>query len=237
MNKLILAGAAGIAMVAIPATAQQTMQPSTMQPGAQAYEMNQMQRQMYDSFDADRKMTYDRMSMEMQQYYWTLDEPRQNIWWMLDDDQRTRLFARAPAQRDAAFNSLLQQAGMATSDSSMTGNMQGTMANNATANNTMSGSTTNSTMARTTGTSMANNTMASGSMNSSANSGMTSGNIRFVSSTVVQPTPTDAGPPTGDVPICGRNDYDNCINAWEAGRRGAGVDRPADRYPGPSTRR
>lgn len=55
---------------------------------------------------------------------------------------------------------------------------------------------------------------------------------RFVSSEVVQSTPADAGPPTGDLPICSADEQDNCINAWEAGKRGAGVNRPLEYWPG-----
>ena len=57
------------------------------------------------------------------------------------------------------------------------------------------------------------------------------GNMRFVRSEVVQATPGDQGPPTGDLPICENNAQDNCINAWEAGQRGAGVTRPLENFP------
>ncbi len=55
---------------------------------------------------------------------------------------------------------------------------------------------------------------------------------RFVSNEVVQTTPGDAGPATGDVPICSKGQTDNCMNAWEAGKRGPGVTRPLDHWPG-----
>lgn len=64
------------------------------------------------------------------------------------------------------------------------------------------------------------------------NTGAMSGNIRWVSNAVVQNTPADAGPPTGDLPICAPNAEDNCINAWEAGKRGPGVTKPLDYWPG-----
>lgn len=71
---------------------------------------------------------------------------------------------------------------------------------------------------------------------SAMNNSMTSGNIRFVSSTVAQPIVGDqaAYAPSGEVPVCGANQYDNCMNAWEAGRRGPGVEKPLDYYPGPA---
>ncbi len=57
-------------------------------------------------------------------------------------------------------------------------------------------------------------------------------NMRFVSNAVVQNTPGDQGPPTGEVPICSANEQDNCINAWEAGKRGPGVTKPLGYWPG-----
>lgn len=55
---------------------------------------------------------------------------------------------------------------------------------------------------------------------------------RFVSGEVVQSTPADTAPASGELPICTPNQQDNCINAWEAGKRGAGVTRPLDHWPG-----
>jgi hypothetical protein len=69
-----------------------------------------------------------------------------------------------------------------------------------------------------------------GTMNQPANrSTMTSGNVRFVSNAVVQNAPP---PHQGEYPVCGRDQDDNCMNAWEAGRRGAGVPRPLEYWPG-----
>jgi hypothetical protein len=56
--------------------------------------------------------------------------------------------------------------------------------------------------------------------------------MRFVSSAVVQTTPADAGPPDGELPVCTSDAQDNCINAWEAGKRGPGVNRPLEYWPG-----
>lgn len=63
-------------------------------------------------------------------------------------------------------------------------------------------------------------------------SGTMTGSMRFVSNAVVQTTPGDAGPPPADPPICNKGQTDNCINAWEAGKRGPGVSRPLDYWPG-----
>lgn len=55
---------------------------------------------------------------------------------------------------------------------------------------------------------------------------------RFVSNEVVQSTPADTNPPSGDLPVCSKNQQDNCINAWEAGKRGKGVTKPLNKWPG-----
>lgn len=59
-------------------------------------------------------------------------------------------------------------------------------------------------------------------------------NPRFVSNEVVQSISPDqaATGPAGDVPICKKGQTDNCMNAWEAGKRGPGVTRPLDHWPG-----
>lgn len=53
--------------------------------------------------------------------------------------------------------------------------------------------------------------------------------INYVSNETVQATPEDAGPSTGDVPICKQGQEDNCINSWEANRTG---NRPINYWPG-----
>ena len=57
----------------------------------------------------------------------------------------------------------------------------------------------------------------------------TSGDIQFVSNGVVQNVPA---PHEGEYPVCESDADDNCINAWAAGQRGPGVDRPLDYWPG-----
>ncbi len=57
-------------------------------------------------------------------------------------------------------------------------------------------------------------------------------NMRFVRNEMVQATPGDQGPPTGDLPLCEPQSQDNCINPWEAGKRGASVPKPLDYWPG-----
>lgn len=210
MRNLMIASAAALAFAAVPAVGSAQMQSNMNQMNQPRATMTAEQQRMYDRLDADKRMVYDRMPMEQQQYYMTLNTQQQDAWFMLDDDQRMRLYNMEPTQRNAAWTSVMQQINAANTG------MTGAMPQN---NAAMSNHTAmNNSMARTNNMAMNNQTV---------------GNIRYVSTTLVQPTPADAGPPTGDVPVCGRSDYDNCINAWEAGRRGPGVDRPADRYPGP----
>lgn len=57
--------------------------------------------------------------------------------------------------------------------------------------------------------------------------------MRFVRNAVVQPIAMDqAATDGGEVPICGPNEYDNCMNAWEAGKRGPNVTKPLSYWPG-----
>ena len=66
-----------------------------------------------------------------------------------------------------------------------------------------------------------------------ARSAMGAGDMRFVRNAVVQPISMDqAATDGGEVPICGPNEYDNCMNAWEAGKRGPNVTKPLGYWPG-----
>lgn len=78
----------------------------------------------------------------------------------------------------------------------------------------------------------AGNASATASAATTAAATASTSDPRFVSNAVVQTTPADPGPPTGDLPICSPNQQDNCINAWEAGKRGPGVARPLNYWPG-----
>jgi hypothetical protein len=71
--------------------------------------------------------------------------------------------------------------------------------------------------------------------NTAANGGSraNSGEIRWVSNAVVQPIANDEDIyDGGKIPICEENEFDNCMNAWAAGLRGPGVERPLDYWPG-----
>jgi len=209
----------------------------------ETYSMNTSQQGMYDGWPADRQASYDNWDMQTQEYYWTLTPEQTRAWWVLNNDQRSRIIAMTPEQRTATWQSISAQMnnsastatgsntqGMANSSASTTG-----MANSSTTGSMSSRSTTGMANSSTTG-SMSGNTPGSATTGSMASTtGATAsgnmGNMRFVRSEVVQATPGDQGPPTGDLPVCENNAQDNCINAWEAGRRGAGVTRPLENFP------
>ena len=186
MNKLILAGAAALAL-AVPAAAQDM----GVTADGTVYVMTDAQQTAYDAWPAERRTVYTGWPNTYQTYYWSLTPSQQTGWWALTDEQRARVYAMTPDQRTAAWTAIERQmAGLPASASAT-----------ATAATTAAG-------------------MAS------------SASPQFVSNAVVQTTPADAGPPTGDVPICNKGQTDNCINAWEAGKRGPGVTRPLDHWPG-----
>lgn len=56
-----------------------------------------------------------------------------------------------------------------------------------------------------------------------------SGDLQFVSNVMVQSAPA---PHQGEYPVCESDADDSCINAWAAGQRGPGVDRPLNYWPG-----
>ena len=217
MRNYIYAGAASLALAAVPLMANaQDMDmndSTTMQSDMEMYSMNAQQKAMYDGMTAENRTTYDSMGSAMQEYYWTLDNTQRDAWWVLTNDQRGQLFGLAPTQRAAAWESISRQMsamnGTSPAASGMAGNDAG-MANGSSAmgNNAMGNTATTSNMGA---------------------SSMTSGNIRFVSTARVQPTPADAGPPTGDLPLCTPNAEDNCINPYEATGKGP---KPLDYWPG-----
>ena len=104
MNKLILAGAAAMAL-AIPAAG--TAQTNTVDD--KRAEMTDMQRTAYDAWPAERRTMYDAWPNTYRTYYWELTPAQQNGWWALTDEQRTRVYAMTPEQRTAAWTTITQQ--------------------------------------------------------------------------------------------------------------------------------
>lgn len=103
MKKLIMAGAAAMALTAMPTMAQE------MGMDAEAYTMTEAQTSMYDGWPADRRASYDGWPMDVQEYYWTLTPEQVEGWWVLTDPQRMEIYNRTPQQRTAAWRSVLSQ--------------------------------------------------------------------------------------------------------------------------------
>lgn len=123
MKILILAGAAAIAVAALPgaAGAQQTMPQNMPMNDGMAMKMNAQQKTMYDAWPMDQRTTFDSWPDNYRTYYWTLTPAQQKGWWALTDDQRTRVYAMAPEQRTAAWMAIEKQMmGMPASNASGT---------------------------------------------------------------------------------------------------------------------
>ena len=207
MKSPFFAGAAALALIAIPAAAQDmdgmddmdgdTMSTTTMTDDVDPYEMSADQSGMYDGWPADRRTTYDGWPGDVQEYYWTLDDSQTEGWWMLNDEQRTRIYGMTPEQRTMAWQQISTQM-------------------NAMDNSSNTASTTGMT-ARTTATT------TTGANNSRQ--------PRFVRSEVTQTTPAgyQAAGTGSDLPVCTANQQDGCINSWEKNRTG---NRPLEYWPG-----
>ena len=239
MKTIILAGVAGLAMTAAPAMAQNAQQTTgsmqqpmnqqgTSQTAGTPYSMNASQRATYDALPTERRQSYDAMNGQLQEYYFTLTPQQQEAFFLLNDEQRNQLYALPPEQRAQAWTSIQQQVA-AMNQQNAAGQQSGSSAMETGSMASQDAMAQQGSMAATGNTGQQGAMAGQGTMNQQA---MTSGNIRFVASERVQATPMDAGPPTGDVPVCRAGQTDNCMNAWEAGRRGPSVAKPLGYYPG-----
>ena len=137
--------------------------------------------------------------------YQNWDRSTQEYFWSLTPQQREGWWALTPEQRSRVLAMTPQQRTQAWA--SIQAQMSG--ATPPMANNTMP------------------NNMA-GMNNSAMNSNM---RINYVSNAMVQNIPA---PHQGEYPVCDTDLSDNCMNPWEAGRRGPNVERPLEYYPGPA---
>lgn len=200
MRTLLMAGAASLAVLALPAAlpAQDTAPTADAHTGAHAG-MTAEQRARYEAWPLERRTTFDSLDREEQDYFWTLTPERQDIWWTLTRDERAQIRGMDPENHARAWASIEQQAAVAAAAEGEAG-----------------------VLARTNGAT------------TGAQAGMTSGagadvrGLRFESNEVVQRV---AEAPS-EYPICRGDIDDRCINAWEAGQRGPGVNRPLDHWPG-----
>lgn len=195
MRTLLMAGAASLAVLALPANlyAQQAGAEATV---AAEIELNAEQRASYDAWPPDRQFSYDAWSPEHQEYFWTLTPSQQEAYWLLNDEQRGQIATLTPEQQTQAWQSIESQLARADAAASAP--------NSPNASATAQAATS---AARTAG----------------------AGEPRMVSNSVVQTTP---GEPPSEYPICKGDSDDRCINAWAAGQRGPGVNRPLDHWPG-----
>ncbi len=115
MNKLILAGAAALAL-AVPAVAQDV----AVDANGNVYVMTSAQQTIYDAWPVAQRTIYTGWPNDYQTtfwtwpdtyqtYFWTLTPEQQTGWWALTDDQRAKLYAMTADQRAAAWNSIAQQ--------------------------------------------------------------------------------------------------------------------------------
>jgi hypothetical protein len=142
MNKLILAGAAALAL-AVPAAAQDM----AIDAKGNVYVMTDAQKTVYAGWPATQQTiytgwpnnyqaTYWTWPETYQTYFWTLTPEQQTGWWVLTDDQRAKLYAMTPDARTAAWASIAQQkANMPSANASTTAQVATTAAAMNTAGN------------------------------------------------------------------------------------------------------
>lgn len=129
MNKLILAGAAALAL-AVPAVAQDL----AVTADGDVYVLSPEQDVIYKAWPAERRVDYDAWPNDYRVYFWTLTEPQQEGWWVLTPDQRTRIIAMTPEARVAAWTAVEQQmAGIPSANASATAQVATTAAGSASA--------------------------------------------------------------------------------------------------------
>ena len=114
MRKTILTGVAALALVSLPALAQEADADVTVTLSAE-------QQASYDAWTAEERAAYDRWPVEYRTYFWTLAPEHQRAYRFLTDDQRAQIDAMTPTQRQAAWKSIAAQmaAGANSSDTSV----------------------------------------------------------------------------------------------------------------------
>jgi len=206
MRKFLMAGAAAIAMAAMPtiSSAQSEMDaaPDAVEGQQSTFEMNESQRAQYDSWPQERQQDYDSWSSENQDYYWNLDPQYQEGYWALTPDQRAQISRMSEEQQAAAWTSIMSQLqgtpDMATADPAMGAAPAGEMeAPPATAS---------------AGEMMESQDLASSSAADAA--GSTAATTRFVDSETVQGNMTPTAQP--EYPPCRGEVQDSCTNPGAA---------------------
>ncbi|HUD28146.1 MAG TPA: hypothetical protein VMQ93_04685 [Novosphingobium sp.] len=128
MRKLLLAGSAALAVMAIPAVHAQatddmpaaSSSPQTPagpddtsapmpSPSATAPALTPQQKAIHDGWSAQQKADYAAWPNDYKVYYWTLNAEQQKGYWALTADQRGQIYKMTPEQRQMAWNSVVQQ--------------------------------------------------------------------------------------------------------------------------------
>lgn len=126
MRKLLLAGCAALAMLAVPATIQAQSAPETEDaampgdapadpaapppmPAAQGAALTPEQKAVHDGWTPQQKADYASWPNDYKVYYWTLNAEQQKGYWALTADQRGQIYKMTPEQRQMAWNSVVQQ--------------------------------------------------------------------------------------------------------------------------------
>ena len=105
MKKLFFAGAAALALTAIPATAQDV----AVDAEGNVYVLTEVQQADYDAWPLDRQTLYSGWPYGVQEYYWTLTPVETTGWWVLTDDQRLRIYEMTPEQRALTWKQIAAQ--------------------------------------------------------------------------------------------------------------------------------
>ncbi|WP_404482013.1 hypothetical protein [Novosphingobium sp. BL-52-GroH] len=126
MRKLLFAGSAMLALLAVPAAIQaqdappapempaapsaaQMPPPAAAPSAATAPMLTPEQKAKYDTWPAAQKADYDAWPNDYKVYYWTLNADQQKGYWALTADQRGQIYKMTPEQRQMAWNSVVQQ--------------------------------------------------------------------------------------------------------------------------------
>ncbi|MGX7895634.1 hypothetical protein [Tsuneonella sp. HG222] len=113
MRNFLFAGAAAIALAAVPAIGQETA-PVAQAAAPGSYTMSTDQQTMYDGWPAEQQTIYLDWSPEYQTYFWTLTPAQQRGYWALTDEQRTQVYEMTPEQRTVAWRAIEAQLAGAT---------------------------------------------------------------------------------------------------------------------------
>ena len=105
MRNFVLAGAAALALTAVPAIAQDV----AVDANGDVYVLTDSQQTMYDGWPADRQTAYDAWPNTVQEYYWTLTPAQTEGWWVLNDEQRVRIYKMTPEARAQAWTQVAAQ--------------------------------------------------------------------------------------------------------------------------------